>query len=189
MKRNKYIILCSFLVLVLSSFSSCDKTEDFSVLPAETQSGNNTFGCYVEGKRFFGGYLIHFGIPPLSAVYHSKQELLNINADGKFEDNKQGSMGIQIFNPKVGVTIKMQRAIFEYYPRIFPGASSVFTEFGVSDGGEVIITKLDTINKIVSGRFSMIGKGAVDINNFTGSDSITIAEGRFDLKISQISNN
>lgn len=189
MKCNKYIIICSFLVLVLSSFSSCDKVEDFSVLPAETQSGKNTFGCYVEGKRFFGGYLVHFGIPPLSVNYSRKLDLLSIHADGKFENKKQGSMSIEIFNPKVDVTLKMSRAKFNYYPQIFPGTGSEFTDFGVFDGGELIITKFDTINKIVSGRFSMIGKGAVDIDKFTGSDSIRITEGRFDLKISQISNN
>lgn len=183
MKRNKYLILYSFFVLVLSSFSSCEKKEDFSVLPPETQSGNNTFGCYVEGEKFFGGYLIHFGISPLSADYSRKQDLLIIHADGKFEDKKQGSMDIQIFNPKVDVLLKMHRAKFDYYPRIFPGTSSVFTEFGVSDGGEVVITKFDTVNKIVSGRFNMIGKGAIDINDYSGSDSIRITEGRFDIKI------
>lgn len=187
MKHNKYILFCSFLVLVLSSFTSCDKNEDFSVLPAETQSGNNTFGCYVEGKRFFGGYLVHFGISPLYANYYRKLDLLSIHTEGKFENKKQGSMSIEIFNPKVDIPLKMSRAKFNYYPQIFPGTSSEFTDFGVFDGGEVIITKLDTINKIVSGRFSMIGKGAVDIDNFTGSDSISITEGRFDLKF-KISN-
>lgn len=187
--KLKYITFIAFLTLVLSSFSSCEKKEDFSVLPPETQTGKNTFGCYVEGKKFFGGYGHHFGIPPVYAHYSSKMNLLTIFADGKFEDGKLGDMGIEIFNPKIDISLRMSRASFDYYPKVLPGTGSAITKFGVTDGGEIILTKFDTINKIVSGRFNMIGKGAVDIDNFTGSDSIRITEGRFDVKITQISNN
>lgn len=180
--KLKYITFIAFLALVLSSFSSCEKNEDFSTLPAETQSGNNTFGCYVEGKRFFGGYLVWAMVPVFDVDYHSKSDYLIINTTGKFEDNKKGAMHMQIFKPKVNIILKMFNGEFDYIN------SNSRINYGVFDGGEVIITKLDTINKIVSGRFSMIGKGAVDIDKFTGSDSIKITEGRFDLKIHIIYN-
>jgi hypothetical protein len=183
MKRNKYILFCFFLVLVLSSFSSCEKDEDFSVLPAETQSGNNTFGCYVEGKRFFGGYLVYAIVPGFAVSYHNKSNYIIINTTGKFEDNKKGAMHMQVFNPKAGVTLKLFNGEFDYIN------SNSRNNYGVIEGGEVTITKFDTINKIVSGRFSMIGKLDININDYSGNDSIRITEGRFDLKIRTISNN
>ena len=183
MKRNKYIIICFFLVLVLSSFSSCEKDEDFSVLPAETQSGNNTFGCYVEGKRFFGGYLVYAMVPGFAVSYHNKSNYIIINTTGRFEDNEKGAMSMQIFNPSVNVTLKIFNGEFKYIN------SNLRINYGVLDGGEVTITKFDTINKIVSGRFNMIGKTDIGTNDYSVSDSIKITEGRFDLKISQISNN
>ncbi|MFM2292006.1 MAG: hypothetical protein RIS29_1819 [Bacteroidota bacterium] len=180
--------ICVLLLTISVGFSACKNEEDLSVLPQETQSGKNTFGCNVEGKKFFGGYLVHFGIPPLTATYFSKQDLLTINADGKFDDKKQGSMGMQVSNPKVNVTLKMKKVIFDYYPQNFPGTSSIFTEFGISGGGQIFIIKFDTINKIVSGRFSLTGKGAVDIDQFTGNDSIRITDGRFDIKLEMDNN-
>lgn len=182
MKHNKYILYSLFLVLVLSSFSSCDKDEDFSILPAETQSGKNTFGCNVEGKKFFGGYPIYFSPSSLLATYNQKLDFLRIYTEGKFEDKKKGIMSLEILKPEIGVSTKIFRAIFNYYPRVIPGTSSIVTQYGVSHGGEVTITKLDTINQIVSGRFNLIAKGAVDINDYSGTDSIRITEGRFDLK-------
>ena len=67
------------MLLILFSLSSCEK-EDLNVLPAETQSGKNTFGCYVNEKLFVRPFP---NISWLSAFYDRKTKSVSINATSK----------------------------------------------------------------------------------------------------------
>jgi hypothetical protein len=182
MRQNKYILFCSLLVLVLSSFSACDKEEDLSVLPQETQSGKNTFGCKINGQNFFGGYLVYTLVPGFLVYYNHKTDYLDISTTGKFQNNTNGMLHLTIFNPRENTTTKIYKAEFDY----ISSPSNLFDNYGVLKGGEVTITKLDTVNKIVSGRFNFVGTQATYPGKFNGNDSIAITDGRFDLKIYEI---
>lgn len=177
MKQNNYIILCSFIVLVLSSFSSCEK-EDFSVLPAETQSGKNTFGCYLNGEMYFGGYYPVTGAHALSAEYMRYTKKLIINSYGKINEKAAGIFYFEIDSPLENKQLLINLG---YY---LPENSNLsFFQYSVVNNGEIYLTRLDTVNKTLSGRFRFTGKSSDASFNFDGNDSINITEGRFDLKL------
>lgn len=191
MKQNEYLNIKLLLLAILFSFISCEDKVDFSVLPSETQSGNDTFGCYVDGKIFIGNIYTTWQQDPIFVEYYSEIDLLLISADGKFEDGKMGEMSMKIYHPKVDIPLNMNIGRFNcsYWTD-----SKKYEEssYGLTEGGEVIITKFDTINKIVSGRFNMTAKkllGYLPSDGYSESDSIKLHEGRFDLKINKIYNN
>jgi hypothetical protein len=55
--------------------------------------------------------------------------------------------------------------------------------FSVVDEGEICVTKFDTINKIVSGRFQFIGRCSDALFHFDGIGTKQITQGRFDIKL------
>lgn len=165
------------MFLVLFTFSSCKK-EDFSVLPAETQSGKNTFGCYVNGEMYFGGYYPVTGTHALSAEYMRNTKKLIVNSYGKIDEIAAGILYFEIDSP---MEKKQQLINLGYY---LPENSNLsFFQYSVINNGEIYLTKFDTINKIVSGKFGFIGKTSDASFNFHGNDSINITKGRFDLKL------
>ena len=185
MKQNKYILLSIFLVLILSSFSSCDKDkdEDFSVLPAETQSGNNTFGCYIKNEMYFGGYFPVFGANALEAEYDIIWNRVIIESFGQINKKDAGILYLEFSTPIID---SIQHFDIAYYLPSENFSTECF-QYAVKNDGEICITKLDTINKIISGRFNFKGRCSDDLFNFTQNDSISISQGRFDLKM-KISN-
>jgi len=174
-KINKFLMSAS-LLLFLSSFSSCKK-EDLNVLPQETQTGANTFGCMLNGQLYLGGYFPITGAIPLSAAYISKSKKIIIDAYGKINNKAAGTMYFEINNPVQGTTQNLSLA---YYS---PHTSSDYFYYLAFNETGVYLTKFDTINKIVSGNFNFLGRSADPLFHFSGNDSIQITQGRFDIKL------
>ncbi|MDR3226886.1 MAG: hypothetical protein LBT56_04360 [Prevotellaceae bacterium] len=171
MKTIKLIQIIIFLSITLCSCDSCEK-EYLTELPPETQTGANTFGCYVNGELFVAqreyGQL---GRPYLSAGYSRLTTILGIGADGK-----NGHVGFSVFYPTENANITMSTA----------GCHTKDLWYGREPIGEVYLTKFDTINKIVSGKFSCKIK-LYNSQNYDGSDTILdITQGRFDLKLEML---
>ncbi len=189
-------------VALLSLLSSCDllfPKLDFSRLPPETQEGAHTLGCYIDGKMFFGGYFAPFMDIPLSANYALKSDILAIhaygyiNADGSLRAYKNvqlddtGIMLIVVSNPKLQTPQPIKKA--EYTP--ITSSIEYCYLYRTLEGGEVYLSKFDTVSKIVSGRFRFDGICSDKSIEFGGSDSSivrSITEGRFDLRL-RVSNN
>ena len=55
--------------------------------------------------------------------------------------------------------------------------------FGGKNTGEIIFTKLDTVNLIVSGRFKFDAQCVDAHDNVVGDSIVNITEGRFDIKL------
>jgi hypothetical protein len=183
MKSSSLFILNALIAVMLFLLMSCEK-QDMSVLPKETQSGKNTFGCIVNNQLFIGGgYYSYIGYSPLSAGYNRNDKTLKVFTISKiYTDKANGSMGLTIANPVEGSTQKLSHAT---YIVDVPGCY----QYLILNEGEVYLTKFDTINKIVSGRFSFKGKCAGYADDFkVNGDSVQITQGRFDVLL-DITNN
>jgi hypothetical protein len=176
MKPINNFLISAGILLFLSSFTSCQK-EDLNILPQETQTGANTFGCNINGQLYLGGYFPKTAASPLSAEYLSKSKKIIITAYGKINNKAAGSMYFEINNPVMKIS---QNLSIAYYS---PGASSnCFQYLAINEAG-IYLSKFDTINKIVSGNFNFLGRCSDALFHISGNDSIQITQGRFDIKL------
>jgi hypothetical protein len=147
-------------------------------LPPITQTGENTFGCYVNGELWLpeGGWQS----PALNADYYNNFVYISAVDVGQnphtgfhldfgkvFRDtsfdihNYLDSAAYQYFVYNVGYSAPT--VIFDYYPIAL-------------NSGEFNLLKLDTINRIIAGTFHFVA-----IDTLSG-DSVRIEDGRFDLR-------
>ena len=174
--RTSYLTM--FLLFILVCSYSCKK-ENFNVLPPETQTGQNTLGCLIDDELYFGGYLPPLGHQAIGAEYHKISKMLIIDSYGEMNGKAAGSLSIEIDNePRQDSVQKIFHASYLPYPR-----SSECFMFSVVDEGEICVTKFDTINKIVSGRFQFIGRCSDDMFRSAGTATKQITQGRFDIKL------
>ena len=178
---------------------SCSKDETTTndptlTLPPETQSGANTFGCYINGKlviprdgsgtvggsdkgaRFWGGY-------PLETDYyeidirdykstHTSKILIHLQA---VHVTGIGNYIINISNGMRGIDGLNGNYI---HCMIFDKESNSYKYYNsFNNSGTAIITKYDFNNRIVSGIFSCRVR-----NSINPANEIEITQGRFDFK-------
>ncbi|MFT5755005.1 MAG: hypothetical protein ACI924_002256 [Flavobacterium sp.] len=170
----------NLLLILLMSFTlcCCDKddnkpTNPVSQLPPETQVGANTFGCLINGKPF-----VVLNTSQQTAIYQDGGLLIggqkNIN-------NNLTQVSMFISEANIGEIIAENNSYVlnsnsvpkgEYYienQNCFYFTSSNYT-------GSLMITKIDNINFIISGKFEF--KSISD----NCADIINITNGRFDLQ-------
>ena len=159
MKIQKLTLVA--LSLLFLSASTCIDQDDEDKLPPETQSGHNTFGCLVNGKVWL----------PKSAPFSCVGTLAHLNEDythliiGGNQCNSQ-SISFFIKNTSIEtgsvfnlVSDENSMAHFEY--NCSTGSHCYYQSYN-DNPGELTITKFDTVNKIVSGRFSFKAKNYED---------------------------
>ena len=188
--KNSLIILSLISFLFLAS--SCPKKDGGpsnlqtkkETLPPITQDGANTFGCLVNGKVWLP-YRTD-GHPSLNVQYYQGQFLLSVNKDSGTET----SQGIYQIMEGMTWSYKPVYGTGTYYFKSAPGGGSPGAEFVNnscnfwSDNRDslntyVTITKLDSINRIISGTFNLVY--IPSINETLGNcDTIKITNGRFD---------
>ena len=165
MKPINNLLMSVGILLFLSSFSSCQK-EELNVLPQETQTGANTFGCYIDNNLFVNSYgATYTHTPYISSIYTKDSDFLEVYAENK----DIGNFGFWIKNPKVNTFNKIYNAVFE---------NSNHDLYSSKNMDSIYLTKFDTINKIVSGRFDYILKSESD-----STLKIKVSKGRFDIKL------
>jgi len=177
MKTHGCQIFLFLIVFILSSFSACEEP-DPTILPAETQSGKNTFGCYVNNELFVGGFANLMGPKAFNASYSKINNGIGIMVSGVLNSNfKTGrDIFIEVLSIKTDSTMQINN-VFCYNMNEF------YPYFVANKSGEIYITKLDTINKIVSGRFKFTAMSADWKRNLVDNDSIVVSNGRFDLEL------
>lgn len=170
---------------------SCKKSHPSKVLPPVTQTGANTFGCKINGQVWVPYYRcdsycmgcveLAYNIRP---VYSTSIFPLRFS----LKAGKSGNpfSGFLNFSPAPlrGLTdisyINAVGNVADSMAIDFTTDAGYFRTFYGNHNDIFQITKLDTVNKIISGIF-----------NFTlyssPSDSIVVTEGRFDLRIGQYS--
>jgi len=182
------------LFLTLSSCESCEE-EQWDTLPPETQIGANTFGCYVDGELFvpqWGYGKLFAPVRELTVVYDTLLNILTIDTSGK-----KGDVTLRILNPRENtitnsfkVSAKIRESDFGSYKFSYAGHNWFWWNDGScvtgnQDVGEIYITKLDTVNKIVSGIFHCkMGEyvyGRIEIDTYVLNPIANITQGRFDV--------
>jgi len=176
------------LFLTLSSCESCEK-EQWDTMPPETQTGANTFGCYVNGELFVKekDEVSFFTHPNLSASYDQSTQVLTISCTGK---DKMGSIDLTVLNPVVDIKQMPLRAELRKTVILSEETDAnnitwqqvdiVIYEMA-ENTGEIVLTKLDTINRIVSGRFQFQGQYFGRSLNIVGDSIVLVTNGRFDI--------
>ncbi|WP_034259641.1 hypothetical protein [Altibacter lentus] len=185
------------LSIVIALQIGCDKADDNFVphLPLITQTGENTFGCYIDGKILIprdgegtfntpdpGMRFVGLGNPP-------NYEYIDI----KIRDFKSGNGGLlDIHIPnlhQIGegtFLINESNCEDSVYAldtvnircRWLDETSQSYKWYcSLPDSGLLIITRYDFENRIVSGTFSCRA-----VNRDDPTDFIEITEGRFDIK-------
>jgi hypothetical protein len=177
MKTTMFKIAAMMLFLTIGA-CSCTKWIDKKIneklekerttLPPETQTGKNTFGCYVNGELFVRERgSAGFGMSSLRAEYFQTTKILSIMAS-----SNKGSIGLRVSNPSVNGYKELSwiKYVKGNYDKTFNGHNL----------GEITLTRFDTVNGIVSGTF------ACEIpyhDEQNGKDSvIQITQGRFDIR-------
>lgn len=186
MKNSLNILLLISVFLLLTTCKKNNTPPD--TLPPVTQTGANTFGCKVNGEvwvpYYSCGYLgnpcgeMQVDIHPLSQyslLPISVSILVNRFHNGDdsyfsigFETDAQGNIYDSAYINFSGKGVGNPPVNGDYHKSF--NTTNTFQ-----------ITKLDTINKIISGTFYLVLKK--DFN-----DSIVVEDGRFDFKFGSICN-
>ncbi|RYE58269.1 MAG: hypothetical protein EOP48_03890 [Sphingobacteriales bacterium] len=177
----------TILLLLLAFTFGCDKNDDNNTtitLPPATQIGKGTFACYVDGKLFIdksGGWF--------NCFYQFVDGEYYFGIQGKDNDykNTQTPWSISLGTIKRPISKGEILSLREIQDGNASGGGG-FT-FSITDNqssstssefkGELIITKLDFENNIVSGTFWF------DITHPVTGERIKIREGRFDTLFTQ----
>jgi len=163
----KTALIATFLTFCAHS---CEKPKPQRTLPPETQEGNNTFGCYVNEDLFFlVAGSAGFGNSILRANYLRSQNLLSIHAHGKFSDVR-ANINLYLSNPEENIKKELRNIILvDKEKRVNHGANNT---------GEIILTRFDPVNRIISGVFSF----EIPYSHETKDSVIRVTQGRFDIR-------
>ena len=164
-----------FLPLVLLAVAvaagSCKK-EEVDALPKATQTGQHTFGCLVDGKAFVP--LPSRGInsssrDPLEASVYHTDLLVSARGDGYVDFALRNA-----FQPGT-YPLNDANANTNGYGMYQISAGPYFTT--ATHTGTVTLTRIDTVARIAAGTFQFTAF------NQRNSQTVTVTEGRFDVRL------
>ncbi len=175
---------------------ACKKSSPPPALPPVTEEGKNTFGCKINGQVW---------VPYLhcSAFTGSETELGYIIKPVNTYSTLPISIWLQAGNYANGKTVFSFQQNYSLSDHIYgpgniidsliinfsSGLSSIYSNFQIYPPQNTTrylqISKLDTINNIVSGTFAFTLYSITGVAN--NLDSVVITDGRFDLQIGSYS--
>jgi hypothetical protein len=182
----QYAVLM-LLFLVFTNFS-CKKLKEEPTLPPATQTGENKMGCLIDGEvwepwGFPAGYPLYAG----NTSYHDGRWIIsgdkkrpewgNVNIHICKDAVTKGGSGFNFFYDEGACSVAMYSNA--------NGGISYFTKPG--GYGEVIITRLDTSERIISGTFYFDAyevEYTEEGSKFTDR-KVEIRDGRFDIKFKE----
>ena len=182
MKRLLLIFL-PVLIMALQS-SSCNKQDpepnpepQEPTLPPLTHTGENTFGCKVNGEIWVAEVDPSWWTSDVSASYNSNSNRFAIQGRHEFDDETIEKVTIIDTLEGEGVhAIEAYIDSFEGYQHL--GTSNCEYYYDMNNPGLLEITYFDTVKQIISGKFEMDL-----INPDCAQDTIMhITEGRFDVR-------
>jgi hypothetical protein len=177
MKNNLLAILSISLLL-----TACKK--EVTELPADTQTGANTFGAKINGEFWKPQ---GFGPIPANNLLEARMvgNDLVINArnfasspnETEFEIRITGLTDSGVYPLNSSVTHPSFDASYAYYVKrnLTPKNEWITSS---ANTGSVTITKIDRVAGIVSGSFQFNA-----LNIYNTPEPITVTEGRFDIKM------
>ncbi|MDR1372483.1 MAG: hypothetical protein LBJ17_05070, partial [Dysgonamonadaceae bacterium] len=173
-------------IAVIATLIGCDLFRDLlklnkdeipTELPAETQTGANTFGCYINDSILF---VTHWEFAPFThgtihAGFNRKETVLYVEAYSEL-----GRINLNISNNihiGKGESAPIFSGLFQ------PAENGPCFHFIEKNIGEVTLSKFDTINRIVSGTFQFIGQCYDPLFEVPGDSTVNVSNGRFDIKL------
>ncbi|GAB3342275.1 hypothetical protein GCM10027299_56970 [Larkinella ripae] len=171
----KPLLLATGMVLLAVS---CRKEES---LPEPTTEGRNIFACKINGKAWIANgnpagqpHLVK----PLEVEFRQAGKdrfYLLIYTNARSNDHVQlllhkGQPGVNTLSDWYGKPDSLGFAV--YYDASFRH----FYSYG-SNPGQVVITRLDTVNRIISGTFEFKGQEILQ------KQTVEVTEGRFDIDL------
>ncbi len=149
---KKFIFFSAIALLALVTLG-CEKEKkeekNWTSLPPETQEGKNTIGCLIDGELWATNY---WG---LVNIMHA-----NMYADFSIQNMGDGK---DVLGKKLKGELSFQLKNLQFF---------------ISKEPYIYLTKFDTTNKIISGRFYCKA-----IHEYNKNDTIKVTEGRFDMKL------
>ncbi len=176
--KSLYPYLLFILSLTLLA-PSCKKqpVNQLSLLPPATQTGANTFGCLVDGAALVPESSGFFSGPPFKSEYASTPQLAVFWIAGSRKSDDGSVANVSIVTDSLKISEGETLLLSGYNtPGKASGAyayNSTAYQTNANVTGALTITRLDTINLIVSGTFHF---NAVS----KGGDTVRITNGRFD---------
>jgi hypothetical protein len=160
-----------FLVLfcVATALLGCKKSSTPEIVfPAETREGLNTFGAYIDGVPFIAATTLFGNVKPVNGIYEPGPNgffpsgFLNIQGiDARYNQVQAGSITLQ----KQGVfgtgnyALSNDRNCIDYNLCDLGGYDQAsLSRVYFVESGTLTITKLDTLQKIIAGRFSFVAR-------------------------------
>lgn len=188
-----------FLFLIFFAFFACSKSDDDSnlSLPPITQTGENTFGCLIDGQLLIprdgeGSFNAH----DAGMIFWGGNGYNEIDVHD-FASERTGSIVLHIMyldslgigeyivnesNCYRGFNSPMTTNIF---CRVWDPEDNIYKYYcSFENSGIITITRYDRENRIVSGTFSGKAVGDKDVSN-----TIEITKGRFDIKWDELPGN
>ena len=193
--KNHILLLALIALPIFIGLSGCSTNDDdkfVPTLPPITQTGENTFGCYVDGKLLIPrdgtasippnkGMLMFIGPGPINFTYHDLRArdykddggIFNLHITG-LRENWEGTHIINEGNCRNGIDAMPN---INLYIRWWDEVAQAFKWYcSLENGGILTISRHDVENGIISGTFN-----STVVNQDKHDDFIEITEGRFDI--------
>lgn len=187
------ILIINLLFITLSSCNSNDDNSFTPTLPPATQTGANTFGCYIDGNllvprdgdgtfnstskgmQFWGSsdqtyneiHVWDYKSGSESLFFHIQD--LHQNEEGSYEIKESNCQLSSSGNPNPTVNLFCRKKN--------QSTQLINLYCSIEGSGILKIIRYDLVNRIVSGTFSCSA-----VNRDDPNDIIEITEGRFDIK-------
>jgi hypothetical protein len=160
-------------------------------LPCPTETGKNTFGCYINGAAWVADIGVNIFDPTLHKIQANLDEIGYRTDNGGYlsltgtrtNDTTDGFMHLYIKPVTEVGEINNANAIKVYGTTIISKTnkgnvlSTLWFELDTLFDYKIEITHLDTVKNIVAGRFSFSG--------IASKDTIKVTQGRFDVDYDQ----
>lgn len=171
-----------FPLLILAFAASCKK--EVNELPPATQTGANTFGARVNNDLWvpqgFGPFPADNLLTVVKAGNDIKIRAQNLSRspnETEFDILIKGVTQTGTYFLNTDVTHPSSSASYAYFvKRNLTPQNEWITSSAYS--GTVIITRIDTVNHVVSGTFQLNM-----LNTYNSPEPLTVTDGRFDLTI------
>ncbi len=158
------IIFCVFTLL-----PSCHKNNTNNIqFPAETQNGLNTFGCYINDKAFIPSATLFGNVKPINVYYtpdstqYYMAGFLSIQGiDARYSLDFAGNIILQKLQVFGTGEYSLNHVFNCTNPYNCDGGGYYNAKENKTyfiESGKLTITKLDTVNKIISGKFYFTSK-------------------------------
>lgn len=176
--KSHQLLLFAFSFLIFAS--ACCKDNNERTLPPETQNGYNTYGCRINGKVWLPQATPFTAV---ALVARANKSTLSIGANQGVAQTIGVTINDEIVSNKTYI-INSDKELNAFYNFKCDKGTFCYYQTNSKYSAEITITRFDTINRIVAGRFAfkvaLIDSQNTDCNCDTSI--INITDGRFDLQ-------